>query len=93
MALLVVHPWAQFFAGILIGCWVGAAIACGGLLLLVGRKVRQLESINLILRTKLKARSWARRTAAAAGSPLLVMPRSGALRNAEPPMPRIARVN
>ena len=93
MALAVVHPWAQFFAGILIGCWVGAIIACAGLLLFVGRKVRQLESINLILRTKLKARSLARRMGTAGASPLLVMPRSGAIRNAEPPMPRIARVN
>jgi hypothetical protein len=93
MALLVVHPWAQFFAGMLIGCWIGAAVACAGILLLVGRRVRQLESINLLLIRKLKVRASPRRTAAAGAGPRLVMPIPDLSRKAEPPITRIARVN
>jgi hypothetical protein len=93
MALLVVHPWAQFFAGMLIGCWIGAAVACAGVLLLIGRKVRQLEGINLTLRMKLKARNALRRTGTGGPRPPLVMPIPGSLRKVEPPITRIRRVN
>lgn len=92
MAVLVVHPWAQFLTGMLIGCWVGAAVACAGLLLLVGRKVRRLESINLLLRTKLKARTKPQHAVGTAGS-MLVMPLPDALRKTDRPAPRIVRVN
>ena len=92
MALLVVHPWPQFFAGMLIGCWIGAAVACAGILLLVGRKVRQLESINLLLTRKLKVRASLRRTPAAGRGPRLVMTSPDSPLKAEPPI-RIARVN
>lgn len=93
MALLVVHPWAQFFAGMLIGCWIGAAVACAGVLLLIGRKVRRLEGLNLILRTKLKARASPRRTGTMGPGPTLVMPAPNSVRKVEPPVTRIARVN
>jgi hypothetical protein len=92
MALLVVHPWAQFFAGMLLGCWIGATVACGGLLLFVGRRVRQLESVNLLLRRKLKARI-PRHTGAMGLGPRLVMPFQDSFLEEAPPVTRIARVN
>jgi len=94
MAPFDVHPWARFLTGMLIGCWFGAAIACAGLLLVVGRRIRQLEAVNLLLRTKLKARAAGisvRRTGTT--GPMLVMPMPGSARRSESPLPRIARVN
>jgi hypothetical protein len=93
MALFVVHPWAQFFTGMLMGCWIGAAIATAGVLLLVGRRVRQLETINLLLRTKLKARPNPQRTGTGGPGPTLVMPLPRSARRTGPERERIARVN
>ncbi|HEY1501557.1 MAG TPA: hypothetical protein VGF88_18430 [Acidobacteriaceae bacterium] len=93
MALFVVRPWAEFFAGVVTGCWIGAVIACVGVLLLVGRRVRQLEGINLLLRTKLKAGLKPSVTATAGSGPTLVMPLPGSIRKTEPPRERIARVH
>jgi len=92
MALFVVHPWAPFVTGMLAGCWVGAVIGCAGVLLVVGRLVRQLETINLLLRTKLKARLKPQRTGTG-GGPTLVMPIPSPAREAATPMRRIARVH
>jgi hypothetical protein len=92
MTLFVVHPWAQFFAGVVTGCWIGALIACAGLLLLVGRRVRQLESVNLLLRMKLKSRGVPQRTGTGGPGPTLVMPLPSAARTTER-VGRIARVN
>lgn len=95
MALFDVHPWAEIVAGTLIGCWAGAAIACAGVLLLVGRRVRQLEAINLLLRTRLKASlgTLQGRSAAGRSASMLVMPMPGAAHKSESPLGRIARVN
>jgi hypothetical protein len=93
MALFVVRPWAEFIAGVVAGCWIGAVIACVGVLLLVGRRVRQLEGINLLLRTKLKAYVRPRRMGTAGTGPALVMPLPGSARKSELPRERIARVN
>lgn len=93
MALVEVHPWAQFFTGMLIGCWIGAVIGCAGVLLLMGRRIRQLEGINLILRRKLRARRTLRQAGAAGSGPMLVMPGPDPVRRAELPIHRIARVN
>lgn len=93
MTLFVVHPWAQFFAGVITGCWIGAIIACAGLLLLVGRRVRQLESLNQLLRTKLKARIRPQRAGTGTRGPTLVMPTPGAARKSNGQPERIARVN
>lgn len=93
MAMLELHPWVRFFAGILTGCWIGATIACAGVLLLVGRKVRQLENINLVLRTKLKARETPLRTGTGGSGPTLVMPIPGAERRAQRTGTGTARVH
>ena len=87
MALAEVHSWARFIAGMLAGCWIGALVACGGILLLVGRRVHQLEAMNLLLRTRLRARSLPPR--GGAGEPSLVMPLPGP----ERPISRIAGMN
>jgi hypothetical protein len=62
-------------------------------LLLVGRRVRQLEGINLLLHTKLKARIKPQRTGTGGTSPTLVMPLPSSARQTERPRERIARVN
>lgn len=97
MALLEIHPWVRFFTGLFAGCWIGALIACAGVLLLMGRRVRQLESINLLLRTKLRARSRAQKaatgTGTGGGSPMLVMPLPGVHRKPDKPATRTARMN
>ncbi len=96
MAMFVIHPWVRFFAGMLTGSWIGAAIATAGVILLMGRRVRQLESINHLLRAKLKARTKARSTATGTGGGgghMLVMPLPAAHSKAEKPANRVARVN
>jgi hypothetical protein len=93
MALAVVHPWAPFFAGLLTGCWIGAAVACAGVLLLVGRRVRQLESINLVLRNRLKARGKPQRTGTGGGGPTLVMPVPKSGGRTESALGRLAGMN
>jgi hypothetical protein len=77
----------------LTGCWIGAAVACVGVLLVVGRRVRQLETLNLFLRTKLKARAMHRRLGTGGPGPTLVMPLPGSTRKAESPASRMARMN
>lgn len=71
MGLLFAHPWAPFTSGMLVGCWVGAAIGCAITMLLAGRRLRQLQSANLLLRAKLRARE---KTKARGATPVLVMP-------------------
>jgi hypothetical protein len=90
MALFVVHAWAPFVSGMFVGCWIGATIGCAGILLVVGRRMRQLETINQLLRNKLKGREKPQRTGTAGPGPTLVMP---TLRQAERPATRIARVH
>ncbi|MFP5227475.1 MAG: hypothetical protein ACLGXA_07570 [Acidobacteriota bacterium] len=93
MALLVVYPWAQFFSGLLIGCWIGAAIAAAGILLLVGRRVRQLEGVNLLLRNKLRAHIRSPRMGSGGLASMLVMPHPGTARNGGSSGERVARVH
>lgn len=93
MALFDVHPWAQFFAGVLLGCWIGAVIAAAGVLLLVGRRVRQLETINLLLRTKVKAGMKPPRTGTSGSGSMLVMPLPRSVHAMDLPAGKVARVN
>ena len=72
--MIDIHPWARFFAGMLAGCWIGAVVACGGVLLLAGRRIRHLENLNLLLRTRLRAHIRPRRTGSMVAGPALVMP-------------------
>ncbi len=93
MALCVVHPWAPFLAGLLTGCWIGGIVACVGLLLLVGRRIRQLESLNRLLRLKLRARNRQRSTGTSGPRPTLMMPIPKSSRACEPPLGRVVRMN
>jgi hypothetical protein len=93
MVVFELHPWARFFAGVVTGCWIGVVVGCAVALLLAGRKVRQLETINRVLRNRLKARTRPQRTGTGGGGPMLVMPIPGAERRAEKPASRIARFN
>jgi hypothetical protein len=96
MAMFEIYPWARFLAGMLTGCWIGAAIATAGVILLMGRRVRQLESINILLRAKLKARAKARSAGTGTGGGgghMLVMPLPDTHRQSEKPANRVARMN
>ena len=81
MALFVLHPWIRFGAGLLLGCWVGVPIGIAVAVLLVGRRMRQLEVANELLRNKLNVREKAWRT----GGPMLVT-------NAGTPRPATVRM-
>ncbi|MGA8109240.1 MAG: hypothetical protein WBD46_08590 [Acidobacteriaceae bacterium] len=89
MAVFVLHSWGGFFAGMLLGCWIGVVAGCAVTLLLMGRRVRQLETVNLLLRSKLKSREKPRRTGTG-GAPL-VMPLPGTGRSTSPSVGRTAR--
>jgi hypothetical protein len=61
MAPLAAFPWAWLVAGLLLGSWIGATIGSAGVLLLAGRRMKRLETINQLLRVKLRThrlRSW-----------------------------------
>lgn len=88
MALIIVHPWTGFFSGLLVGCWTGVVIGCGVTLLLAGKRVRQLEAINELLRTKLRSHEKPRKTGT--GGPPIVMPMPAAGRSPSPPIARSA---
>ena len=73
MALFDVHPWLRFGVGFVAGCWIGAAVGIGIALMLAGRRLKQLETANMLLRIKLRARERQRRTGTDGPGPVLVM--------------------
>lgn len=86
MAFVEVHPWGRLLVGLLAGFWVGVAVGCAGALLIIGSRVRRLETTNLLLRAKLRMREKVQRPAKAPG-PVLVA------RNGErPTLSRIGNV-
>lgn len=84
MALFDVHPWLRFGIGLLLGCWTGAAIGMAIALLLAGRRIKQLETANMLLRVKLRTRERQRGTGTGGPGPVLVIP-PGAHRPASAP--------
>jgi hypothetical protein len=74
MALFDVHPWLRLGVGLILGCWVGAAIGMGIALMLASRRIKQLETANMLLRIKLRAREKPRRTGTSGPGPILVVP-------------------
>jgi hypothetical protein len=79
MALFEVRSLSGFLTGMLTGCWIGGLVACAATLLLMGKRVRQLETINRLLRSKLRLLERPHRMGT--GGPALVMPRPGTLRS------------
>jgi hypothetical protein len=77
MVLLDVQPWMRFTIGLVVGCWIGVAVGLAIVMLLTGRRLRQLETANLVLRLKLRARERARRSATGAGPILVAKPGGG----------------
>lgn len=84
--------WVRFGTGLLAGCWSGAIIGAAIVLLFVSRRIRQLETVNELLRLRIRARERASRPAAGAGGTTIEIPnpnrRSG--RSAGAAMPRMA---
>lgn len=89
MALISVHPWQGFFSGLLVGCWIGVVMGSLVTLLLVGRRVRQLETINHLLRSRLRSHDTPRKTGT--GGPPIVLPLPGAGRSSPIPITRRIR--
>lgn len=90
MTVFDAHPWVRFFTGFLMGCWVGIAVGCVVTFLLSGRRLRQLESANLLLRVKLRAQERPRRTGTTPAGPVLVVPPGGAQRSGNNPVGKVA---
>jgi hypothetical protein len=84
------YPWLRFDLGILLGCWIGAAVGLSITLILAARRVHLLEEANAMLRARLSAREKARKPEGSGGmGTVLVMPRS-AQRAASAPVGRAA---
>lgn len=54
MAPLAAFPWAWLLAGLLLGSWIGATVGSAGVLMLAGRRMKKLETVNHLLRVKLR---------------------------------------
>jgi hypothetical protein len=74
MALFDVHPWLRLGVGLILGCWIGAAIGMAIALMLASRRIKQLETANMLLRIKVRDREKPRRTGTS-GPRLVVPPR------------------
>lgn len=74
MVAFEAHSWVRFSVGMIAGCWIGAAFGCAIMMLLTGRRLRQLEAANLLLRVKLRARQKAASKAGSGGGPVLIVP-------------------
>lgn len=86
-------PWLHFTTGLIAGCWIGAVIGGVIVLLFAGKRVRQLETSNMLLRVKLRAKEKQRQhsPAASGGSgPILVVPPRDTNRPASAPLYRRA---
>lgn len=71
------HAWLRFATGLMVGCWIGVAIGFALALFFAGRRIRQLETANLLLRVKIRARERAQARRAGAPGPVLVATPSG----------------
>jgi hypothetical protein len=90
MALLDAHSLVRFATGLIAGCWLGAIIGGAVALLFASRRIRQLETANMLLRVKLRSREKPRRTSTGGGGPVLVVPPRETNRPASAPFARFA---
>lgn len=88
MAFLDAHAWIRLATGLIAGCWLGAMIGGAVALLFASRRIRQLETANMLLRVKLRARDRKpQRTGTGGAGPVLVIPPRETNRPASAPMP------
>jgi hypothetical protein len=90
MALIDAHSWLRFASGLMVGCWIGALIGGAVALLFTGRRIRQLETVNMLLRVKLRAREKPQRTGTGGTGPVLVVQPRDTNRPASAPIMRNA---
>jgi hypothetical protein len=88
MVALSLYPWLRFGFGILAGCWIGVALGFGIAAFLTGRRIQDLEEVNIMLRAKLRVRDKARQPGTG-GGPVLVVP-PAVNRRASAPVGRVA---
>lgn len=93
MAPFAVHPWILFFAGLLLGTWCGATIGSAGVLLLAGRRMKQLETINRLLRIKLQGHARRHRPLPRPALASVLRPFRAVTETAALPIDRIASGN
>jgi hypothetical protein len=86
-------PWAWLLGGLLLGSWIGATIGSAGVLLLAGRRMRKLETVNHLLRMKLRMHIQRHRPAPPRALPPLMRPFQVVRETASIPIDRIASGN
>ena len=85
------HPWVRFLTGLISGCWLGVFIGCAITLVMAGKRLRQLETANLVLRVNLRSREEPRRNGTTGGAgPMLLGPPRETIRPASAPVLRFA---
>ena len=90
MAFLDAHAWVRLATGLIAGCWLGAIIGGSVALLFASRRIRQLETANMLLRVKLRARERKPQRTGTGGGPMLVIPPRETNRPASAPLNRMA---
>jgi hypothetical protein len=93
MAPFAEFPWAWLLAGLLLGSWIGATIGSAAVLLLAGRRMKKLESVNQLLLIRLKASTHRSRIAAHCGLAPVLRPFQVVRETAAIPIDRIASAN
>jgi hypothetical protein len=90
MALFEAHAWVRFATGLIAGCWGGALIGTAIAILFASRRIRQLETANMLLRVKLRSRERKPLRTGTGGGPVIVMPPKETNRPASAPLIRYA---
>ena len=85
MVAFDIHPWLRLSTGLIVGGWIGVAVGIAITSLISGKRVHQLQTANVLLRTKLRTREKAQRPSPIL-SPVLVMPQASASRSSEGPL-------
>lgn len=93
MAPLATFSWSWFFGGLLLGSWIGATIGSTGVLLLASRRMKHLETVNSLLRLKLRSYLPQSRPAGRRGLAPVLRPFNVVTETATIPIDRIASGN
>lgn len=93
MAPLAAVHWVWLSAGLLLGSWIGATIGSAGVLLLAGRRMKKLETVNQLLRIRLRAYTQRSRNVAQRGLAPVLRPFRIVTEPATLPIDRIASGN